>query len=210
VSPVYQGTLAIVERDGRRTVSGADLPLGFLSQGYAGLCEATSSIEGGGQEWLECADEAMRAFACSLSLSGLVADNPAARALMGELIQKPSWWTWLYPVMNGAMVVDASNAERTSTELGPGWILPAEIRLKGDPAFYAKLVVVPPRGALRMTGGILAGAGFAPDRPEEKVRWRVERAYFADPNEPRERVPCWLGRLDEESSVRSPLGSNPW
>jgi hypothetical protein len=118
---------------------------------------------------------------------------------MLELIQKPSWWTRLNPVVNGTLSVDASNAERTSTELGPGWILPVEFRLKGDAAFYAKLVVVPPRGALRMTGGILAGVGFAPDRPAATVRWVVERASVESSDEPREQIPCWLRRLDPSS-----------
>lgn len=194
VSPTYRGTLAIEEPSGSRTVRGVDLPLGFLSQGYASLCDAMSSTECGESTGTELYDEVMRSFTCSLSLSQLGTGNDAARALVLELIQTPSWWKWLVPVIDGALHVDASKAERTSTELGPGWILPAEFRLKGDPAFYAKLVVVPPRGALRMTGGILSGAGFAPDRPEEKVRWFVERAYFESSEEPREQVPSWMGR----------------
>lgn len=138
----------------------------------------------------------MRSFACSLVLSGLGRENEAARALILQLIQLPSWWKWVVPVVDGVISVDSTRAERTPTELGPGWILPAEILLKGDPAFYARLVVVPPQGALRMTAGILAGEGFAPDRPLEKVRWFVERAYLEDGEEPREPIPCWLKRRD--------------
>lgn len=196
LSPTYPGTLAVVDPRGKRTVSPVDLPLGFLSEGFARACDVTSSAERGSSAEATWRDAAMRSFACSLSLSRLGTDNAAMRALLRELIQMPSLWKWLVPVLDGGIAPDLASAERTSTELGAGWILPAEFRLKGDPAFYAKLVVVPPRGALRMTGGILAGEGFAPDRPEQKVRWFVERACFQGSDAGGEPIPTWSGRLD--------------
>ena len=184
----YLGTLSVAkghgesEREGGRGEEAVPLLVDYLARGFAATC---TEVQGSDDS---AADSAVPEETVSLSLASsgammagqalieMASASSCGFDLVKQLIQYPSWWRWLIPTLDMSIQIDPFKAQAIETELGPGWVIPVQFLLKGDPAFYAKLTVVEPGGALVLGGGIIAGVGFAPDRPDQAVRWHLESA----------------------------------
>ncbi len=182
----FRGRIEIVDKDGGLEAQDASMPLDILSLGMWQSCAAFEGFEAGGELSDRARGQLLRGMAAGIALTSIVNQCPSAGRLAYELIQMPSWWTWLVPGLEIATLPNPVQAVPVTTMFGPGWRMPVEVRIKGDPAFYAQITCVEPRGVLTMTAGIIEVVGFAPDRPNEEVRMTLVDAAFARPGEPGE------------------------
>jgi hypothetical protein len=180
-SSLYRGLISIRHEGDAVEQSEAFFALGFSREGIADFCERSFAFEEG-QVWTA---EDRRSFELSgvslLAMSAIANDNSTARGLLMQIVQFPSWWTWIVPTIDVSVRPSIDECVPVSTPLGPGWRLPMEIAIKGDPAFYANVTVIEPSGVLEMTAGVIEITGFAPDRPDEPVRIRFVGARAPSP-----------------------------
>jgi len=181
---VFEGELLIKDGDGGEERSVLQLPLGMLAMGIGGSCDILERKDSGKEP--KDGDHRLlsRSLLASLAMSTMANNSKAAFKIAFELIQFPSWWSWIVPTLNINMQPDLAGAVRVNTPIGPGWRVPLEILIKGDPGFYTTVTAVEPRGVLNMSAGIIEAVGFAPDRPDHEVRVTLIDARFAEPDTP--------------------------
>jgi hypothetical protein len=180
----YPGRIEIQEDDQDADVQAVSMPLEILSLGMGQMCVALDGLEAGEELSVERREHLLQGTAAEMALTAMVNNCPAAGKLAFRLVQLPSWWSWLVPTLNIDTLADPYHGVPIETTFGPGWRLPVEIRIKGDPAFYAQVTCVEPRGVLDMTGGIVEVVGFAPNRPDDTVHVTLIDAEFAEPGVP--------------------------
>jgi hypothetical protein len=168
----YQGRISVLRSDGSLEESEAAFPLGLFQDGLVRACAAAQAGEADFSASLEKQEALLVGAACMLGMSEIAKANSAARGLLMQVVQFPSWWTWLVPSLTVETMPVFVEAVPVETPLGPGWRFPLEVRIKGDAALYGSLTVVEAGGVLGMTGGIHEFVGFAPNRPGEPVRVR--------------------------------------
>ncbi|MCB9914635.1 MAG: hypothetical protein H6828_05730 [Planctomycetes bacterium] len=175
-SPMFRGAFAARAGDGEYETSEASYALGFTSVGLGRACELVHGADGEAPTTDLQDPEFCASYGTLLAFATLCNDNSEARSLLLSLVQMPSAWRWIVPTLEISAGADLAGAERVTTALGEGWRIPVELGIKGDPALYAQVTTVTPRGALQLTGGVVEVSAIAPDQPERPIRVRLVEA----------------------------------
>lgn len=166
---LFEGGLWIAPDDEMPERELAMFPLAALGQGMTGAPELFAGWEEGdpAPAGMESIGEHMIAV---FALSILANESQAGRPLISELVQMPSWWTFLTLRFDLSMIPDFTRAVPVAYRDREAWGIPVEFRINGDPALYALLVAVEPEGALILSAGIVHAVAIAPDRPARIVQ----------------------------------------
>ena len=175
----YPGLLTVSsESSGRVSIEcgQALMPLGLMQGGLLESCQLASQPppedDMASDEKLVYLSQYLSHLFSLLSMSQMANNSPAIRKLMLETVQFPSWWSLLTLSVKVEPVLNVLDAEPVDTAYGKGFRIPMELKLNGDPALYATVTVVEPKGALILSSGIIALDGFAPHRPDDVLTVR--------------------------------------
>lgn len=169
ISSVHEGEVHVSRAGVLQASDVAMLPIAALQAGLATSCEDLQAVEEVRDLPVGEVRRLSSSIVASIALSTVLRESSAARSLAQRFAQMPAWWKWIDPRLDITMSCDYARAEPLEFGGRPAWGIPVELRIKGDPAFYAWLVAVKPRGVLSMTAGVVCAVGFAPDRPERIV-----------------------------------------
>lgn len=190
----YPGTLTVTAGSSAPESGDVLLPIGLMQIGLMESCAlATGPLkedELTDEQRPQYIKQYMSHLGSLLAMTQMFHESAAMQKLMLQTIQIPSWWSLLTQGVNLQPTVDIMGAERVLTDYGAGYRVPVELAINGDPALYATITAVEPRGPLILCSGIIAVDGFAPHRPDEILSVRYVGSEQLPTEGPPETIPA--------------------
>lgn len=197
----YPGTLTVSANGSAPESGDALLPIGLMQIGLVESCALASGPLKEGElsdaERPQFIKQYTSHLCPLLAMTQMFHESSAMQKLMLQTIQIPNWWSLLTRGVNMQPMVDIMGAERVLTDYGTGYRIPVELSINGDPALYATITAVEPRGPLILCSGIVAVDGFAPHRPDEVLSVRYVGSEQLPTEGPPERIPATFETLTQ-------------